>query len=223
MFGSNWRSTYEERVFLGHDNYMKYLRADGSFWSFGYDGSRFVLAAGQGGGSGGSSYAILATPRIAAPNSTITFQNGEQRVFDGTSGALLSITDSNGNKTTLTYDDVNRLYQVTDPASRTLTFTYVSPSSGLVTGVSSSVGVSTSYAYDAQNRLSQVTNQDSTTLNFAYDSQNRITSVTDANGKVLESHTYDSQGKGLTSSRSGGVDAITVSYPQPPPLVVVTN
>jgi len=82
----------------------------------------------------------------------------------------------------------------------------------LVTGVSSSVGVSTSYAYDGQNRLSQVTNQDSTTLTFAYDSQSRITSVTDANNKVIESHTYDSSGRGLTSSRALGVEAITVSY-----------
>ena len=34
LFGPNWRSTYEERVFLGNDLYMKYARGDGSFWSF---------------------------------------------------------------------------------------------------------------------------------------------------------------------------------------------
>lgn len=212
LFGPHWRSTYEERVFLGTDNYMKYSRSDGSFWSFAYDGARFVIAGGPGGGGGGGGYTTMRTPTIAAPNSTITFQNGEQRVFDGTSGALLSITDRNGNATTLTYDSANRLVTVTDPASRTLTFTYQNSSSYLVIGVSSSVGVSTSYAYDGQNRLSQVTNQDSTTLTFAYDSQSRITSVTDSNGKVLESHTYDSSSRGLTSSRALGVEAITVSY-----------
>ena len=212
LFGPHWRSTYEERVFLGTDNYMKYSRSDGSFWSFAYDGARFVIAGGPGGGGGGGGYTIMRTPTIAAPNSTITFQNGEQRVFDGTSGALLSITDRNGNATTLTYDSANRLVTVTDPASRTLTFTYQNSSSYLVTGVSSSVGISLTYAYDGQNRLSQVTNQDSTTLTFAYDSQSRITSVTDSNGKVLESHTYDSSSRGLTSSRALGVEAITVSY-----------
>lgn len=211
MFGPNWRSTYEERVFLGTDNYMRYLRSDGSFWAFGYLGPRYMVMyvaapASAGGGT------VMVPPSTAAPNTTITFQNGEQRIFNGTSGALLSIIDRNGNTTTLTYDSANRLYQVTDPASRTLTFTYLSPSSGLVTGVSSSVGVSTSYAYDAQNRLSQVTNQDSTTLTFAYDSQSRITSVTDSNGKVLESHTYDSNSRGLTSSRALGVEAVTISY-----------
>jgi YD repeat-containing protein len=126
---------------------------------------------------------------------------------------LTTIIDRNGNTTTLTYDGANRLATVTDPVSRQLTFTYGSPSSHLVTGVSSSVGISLTYAYDGQNRLSQITNPDSTTISFAYDSQSRIMSVTDMNGKILESHTYDSNGRGLTSSRALGVDAITVSYP----------
>jgi len=50
-----------------------------------------------------------------------------------------------------------------------------------------------------------------------------ISAVRDSNGKVIEAHTYDSQGKGLTSSRAGGVDAVTISYPQPPPAVASTN
>jgi len=214
LFGPNWRSTFEERVFVGSDHYMKYSRADGSFWSFGYSGPTWILAgpASLGAGMG---LPILRTATIAAPYLTITFQNGEQRRFDGTSGALTSITDRNGNTTTLTYDGVNRLATVTDPASRTLTFTYQSPSSHLVTGVSSSVGISLTYAYDGQNRLSQVTNPDLTTLTFWYDSQSRITSVTDSNGKVLESHTYDSSSRGLTSSRALGVEAVTLSYPNP--------
>ena len=39
MFGTNWRSTYEERlIFTGSaDGYLKYLRTDGSVWSFGVD------------------------------------------------------------------------------------------------------------------------------------------------------------------------------------------
>jgi len=215
LFGPNWRSTYEERVFLGGDNYMKYSRSDGSFWSFGYDGSRFVIAGPAGLSGPGGGTVILRTPTIPFPYSTITFQSGEQRHFDVTTGMLTSIVDRNGNTTTLTYDSINRLETVTDPASRHLTFTYQSPSSFLVTGVSSDVGISLSYSYDTQNRLSQVTNQDSSTFTFTYDSQSRITAVTDSNGKVIESHSYDSGSRGLTSSRAAGVEAITLSYQNP--------
>jgi YD repeat-containing protein len=128
---------------------------------------------------------------------------------------LTAIIDRNGNTTTVAYDGANRLATVTDAASRQLNFTYGSPSSHLVTGISSSVGISLSYAYDGQNRISQVTNPDLTTISFGYDSQSRIISVTDMNGKILESHTYDSSGRGLTSSRAAGVEAVTLSYPNP--------
>ncbi|PYU79254.1 MAG: hypothetical protein DMG50_24465 [Acidobacteria bacterium] len=212
LFGPNWRSTYEEQVFVGSDNYIKYLRSDGSFWSFGTASNApgsWAPAAPQ------NVAASLTTPSTATPYWTITFQNGEQRRFDGTSGMLTSIIDRNGNTTTLTYDGANRLVTVTDPVSRHLTFTYGSSSSHLVTGVSSDAGISLSYAYDGQNRISQVTNPDLTTISFGYDSQSRIISVTDMNGKILESHTYDSNGRGLTSSRAAGVESVTLSYPTP--------
>jgi YD repeat-containing protein len=71
-----------------------------------------------------------------------------------------------------------------------------------------------SYTYDTQGRLTQVTEPDLTNVSFTYNSQSQITSVTDSNGKVLESHTYDSTGRGLTASQANGVNAVTLSYPQ---------
>jgi YD repeat-containing protein len=203
LFGPNWRSNYEERVFLGSDNYMKYARGDGSFWSFGVNGSSLSVAAPAN---------ANATMTQGTAYWTITFQNGEQRLFDNTSGNLISIIDRNGNTTQLSYDSVARLVTVTDPASRHLYFSYASGSSFLVTGVTSDVGLSLSYAYDTQGRLIQVTNPDSSTISFSYDSNSFISSVTDSQGKILESHTYDSSGHGLTSSRANGVDALTISY-----------
>jgi YD repeat-containing protein len=204
MFGPNWRSTYEERVFVGSDNYIKYARGDGSFWSFGSTGGSWSLAAPQ---------SVAVTLANGATYWTMTFQNGEQRLFNNTSGSLIAIIDRNGNATQLSYDGLNRLVTVTDPASRHLYFSYASPSSYLVTGITSDVGISLTYAYDGQNRLSQVTNPDLTTVTFAYDSHSLITAVTDSSGKILESHTYDSNGRGLTSSRALGVEALMVSYP----------
>ena len=203
LFGPNWRSTFEERVFIGADHYIKYGRSDGSFWSFGYNGGVLTVAAPAN---------VRATLVEGATNWTLTFQNGEQRLFDNTTGHLTAIIDRNGNTTTLTYDSVGRLVTVTDPVSRQLNFNYGNGSSYLVTSVTSSFGVTVSYSYDGQGRLTQVTEPDGSTLAFQYDSNSFISAVVDSQGKVLESHTYDSSGRGLTSSRANGVEAITISY-----------
>ena len=209
LFGPNWRSTYEEQVFVASDNHIRYSRGDGSFWSFGTTGGpgSWSLVAPQ------NISATLTSPNSSTPYWLLTFQSGEQRRFDSTSGMLTTIIDRNGNTTTLAYDSANRLATVTDAASRHLTFTYPSTSSHLVTGVSSDAGISLSYAYDGQSRLSQVTNPDLTTLSFTYNAQSLITAVTDSSGKILESHTYDSSGRGLTSSRAAGVEAVAITYP----------
>lgn len=206
LFGPNWRSTYEERVFLGSDGYMRYARGDGSFWSFAVGGTGWVTVAPANAG------ATLSQGSVFSTIWTLTLKSGEQRIFDINSGSLTAIIDRNGNTTQLTYDGLNRLVTVTDPVSRHLTFTYASNSSYLVTGVSSDVGLALTYAYDSQNRLTTVTKPDQTTLNFQYDTNSNITAVLDTDGKVLESHTYDSSQRGLSSSRAGGVEALTVSY-----------
>jgi len=144
---------------------------------------------------------------------TITFKNGEQRLFDNSTGHLISIIDRNGNTTNLSYDGSGRLVTVTDPVSRHLYFTYGSGgASYLVSEVTTDVGITISYSYDSMGRLSQVTEQDSSTFNFAYNSQSLITAVTDSMGNTLESHTYDSSNRGLTGSQASGVNAVTVSY-----------
>jgi YD repeat-containing protein len=210
IFGNNWRSTYEERIVMGTDNYLRYIRSDGTFLVFGPgDGSSFNVLAPA------NVAATLNTDTTTNPYFTLTFPNGEQRRFDKTNGILIAIIDRNGNTTTVTYDSSGRLSTVTDAASRTLTFTYGNSTFiSLVTSVSSSVGISYSYAYDTQGRLTQVTKPDQTTVSFTYNSQSLITAVTDSNGKVLESHTYDTSARGLTSSRANGVEALTISYPQ---------
>jgi YD repeat-containing protein len=209
LFGPNWRSTFEERVFLGSDNYMKYSRSDGSFWSFGYNTS---TAAGNAVYSVAAPANVTATLTQGSSSWTLLFENGEQRLFDNTSGNLTAIIDRNGNTTSLSYDMVGRLVTVTDPASRHLYFTYGSGSSYLVTAVTSDVGVSLAYAYDTQGRLNQVTEPDQSTISFQYDANSNISAVLDSEGKTLESHTYDSSGRGLTSSRANGVEALTASY-----------
>jgi YD repeat-containing protein len=204
LFGPNWRSTYEERVFVGADNYLKYSRSDGGYWSFALGSSGAWVVA--------SPINVPATLTQASTTWTIVFQNGEQRQFSTTTGFLTAIVDRNGNTTQLAYDSSNRLTTVTDPASRHLYFNY-SGSSQLISSITSDFGVTASYSYDTSGRLVQVTKPDLTTVSYTYNSQSLITQVTDTNGKVLESHTYDSQNRGLTGAQANGVNAVTVTYP----------
>jgi YD repeat-containing protein len=209
MFGLGWRSTYEERVFL-NSNYIVYLQADGGYWIFtSSGGSTWNLS------SPASVVATLTSyPTVSPQTWTLQFQNGEQRIFDYGSGSLTAIMDRNGNTTQLTYDGSNNLTTVTDPAGRHLSFTYNASNPPQVTSVTSDVAPSWSYSYDTQGRLVQVTKPDQTVVSFAYDSNSLISQVLDNSGKVLESHTYDAQKRGLTSARAGGVESVSVAYPQ---------
>lgn len=211
IFGPHWRSTYEQRIVMSTDNYLTLLREDTTYWSF-----------GVAGGSGSTtSWVVNGPANVGATFSTdtstnsyftLTLANGEQRRFDKTTGNLIAIIDRNGNTTSVAYDSSGRLSTVTDPAARTMTFNYGGSFPNLVTSVSTSVGISLSYSYDTQGRLTQVTKPDSTTISFTYDSLSRITAVTDSNGKILESHTYDSKNRGLTGSRANSVQAVTLTY-----------
>jgi YD repeat-containing protein len=75
------------------------------------------------------------------------------------------------------------------------------------------VGTVATYTYDSASRLTKVTYPDGSALNFTYDpNSSMILSVTDSQGKLLESHTYDAQNRGLTSARAYGVDSVSLSY-----------
>jgi YD repeat-containing protein len=187
---------------------LMYMRSDGSNWIFGVRGDGRLVVA-----SPATASAILSGS--ASTGWTISFSNGEQRQFN-TTGQLTAVVDRNGNRTQVAYDSNNRLSTVTDPASRHLYFNYPvnTPPSFIANSVTSDFGLTLSYSYNGQGVLSQVTKPDLTTITYTYNALSQITQVTDSNGKILESHTYDSAGHGLTSSRANGVDLVTVTAPQ---------
>lgn len=211
MFGMNWRSKYEERLILvSNDGYLKRSMADGAVWSYGTAAVNSSSLTYRTAAPANDATSITTGDTVY----TLVAKSGEKKLFDNTTGNLLSIIDRNGNATQLSYDSANRLAAVTDAASRHLYFSYPDSSSHLVSSVTTDVGLSLSYVYDAQGRLIRVTNPDNNTISFEYDSQSNITAVRDSEGKILESHTYDALGRGLSASRANGVDSVTVTYQQ---------
>lgn len=232
MFGRQWSSNFEEQVFVGSDHMIKDVRGDGSLWTYGFANSWgptgytpiFWTAAPRNGGATMVYYGTY-IDGVTSPYWTLTSKSGEQRRFtvppnnpNSPIFQLTSITDRNGNATAVTYDMVtNRLTAVTDAASRHLYFSYGSVVVGgiavpVVTSVTSDFGVSLTYQYDAFANLAKVIKPDNTFESFEYSPAGLLTAVKDSSGKILESHTYDLVGRGLTSSRAGNVDSVTVSY-----------
>ena len=208
MFGLYWVSTYEENL-TGPDsnNYLTYWRGDGSSWLFYYNSSL-------------NSYNLVSPPNVRAQlvsnptgGFTLTLADGTQRVFNN-QNLLSSIIDRNNNQTTIAYDSSNRITSVTSPGGSTLRFTYGNSNNPYqATTVQDSVGTVATYTYDSSSRLTLVSYPDGSALNFTYDpNSSMILSVTDSQGKLLEAHTYDSQNRGLTSTRANGVDSVSLVY-----------
>jgi YD repeat-containing protein len=207
MFGQSWRSTYEESLAFPYGQTLMYWRGDGSAWTFTYNS---VL----------SSYSLTSPPDERAQlvsnltgGFTLTLADGTQKVFNG-QDLLAAIIDRNHNQTTLAYDSSNRLTSVTSPGGSTLTFTYGDPNNpSQATTAQDSVGTVATYTYDSASRLTKVTYPDSSAFNYSIDPySSMILSVTDSQGKLLESHTYNGVRQGLTSARAYGVDSVSLSY-----------
>jgi RHS repeat-associated protein len=139
----------------------------------------------------------------------LTFKDGSIHQFNA-AGKLLSLADRYNNQTALSYDPGGKLVSATDPFGRVLSF--ITNANGQVNAISDSMGTIATYTFGASNQLLSVIYADSSAFQFSYDGSFRLASVADALGNILESHTYDSQGRALTSEKQGGVERYTLNY-----------
>jgi RHS repeat-associated protein len=112
---------------------------------------------------------------------TLTYPNQTQYKFSGSNGRLESITDHNGNATTLAYNVGGHLETVTDPSGRKLKLAY--NAEGLVESVEDPMKHVVKYAYESGN-LASVTlpGESSSRWSFKYDSSHQLTELTDGRG-----------------------------------------
>jgi RHS repeat-associated protein len=203
LFGRGWSTDYDESVEVFDSNNL-----------------RLILGSGQAvyfNRSGGGSFAPAQTDFSGSivqntdGTFTLTLKEGSIHRFSS-AGKLTSITDRNNVQTVLQYVS-GVLSTVTDASGRVLTVT--TNGSGRVTALSDSMGNIANYTYGASQQLLSAEFPDGSKFQFAYGSSANgpvITSVTDALNNVLEAHTYDGQGRAITSERHGGVEKVTLSY-----------
>ena len=203
LFGRGWSSAYDETVTQFSNNDLRLLQSDGRAVDF-------ILVSGTS-----NTYnprqedfrgQIL---RLSGGGFKLNLKNGEVHEFNAR-GKLLSMTDRNNNQTSLSYDVNGNLVGLTDPFGRMLSVT--SNVDGRVLSIADAIGTVATYTYGAGNELLTVTYADNSRFQFVYDGGTHLTSVSDGLGNIVESHTYDSDGRGFTSERQGPVEHYTLNY-----------
>ena len=157
-----------------------------------------------------TSPAGVLTRLIRSPDGGFIAQHPDRSswTFDA-SGNLTRITDRHGNHSDLTYDGSGRLSTISDPAGRgALTLTY--DGNGRlwkVTDWLTSARV-VEYAYDTNtpSRLRTVKDREGNVTTYGYDgTSQRLVTITDANGHVAITMTYDGQGRVATQKDARGL------------------
>jgi len=173
VFGYGWTSSFSEHLVVNKTSKVTTLhQAEGSTVSF---------IEGTGGSFTAPAWTQDILSGTEATGYTLTLANQIKYKFAGSSGRLESVTDRDGNATTLTYNGSGQLTTITDPASRTIKLTY--NGEGLVESTEDPMKYVVKYTYEGGN-LESVTQPAEASLRwqFKYNSEHEITEVTDGRG-----------------------------------------
>lgn len=164
---------------------------------------------------------------------TFTLTTKDYHVYHfNSSGYLVSVADKNGNMVTITVNSNGKVESVTDATGRVYTISY--NSSGYISTIADPTGrtvqyqyengylvriidpmghVVNTYSYDSSGYLSGIRNSASELIQAVVynhdtgDTQNRVTSITDANGNAT-TYSYDITNKKVTKMDSSGWQTI---------------
>ena len=133
---------------------------------------------------------------------------------------LTSVTDPKGNKTTYTYDSKGNLTGISAPEGVSSSITV--NSKGLPTEITNAMGVKTQFEYNTYGNLTKTTLPAlSLSSSVAYDKASRMTSATDALGRII-AFVYDDNDL-LTSTTDADNNKTTYEYDKNDNLTSITN
>ncbi|MGH2853538.1 MAG: DUF6531 domain-containing protein [Solirubrobacteraceae bacterium] len=169
MFGYGWTSSFSDHLVVEKANKKAIL--------FQAEGSTVPFTEGSGESFIAPSWSQDTLSGSAETGYTLTLANQTKYKFTGSNGRLESVTDRNGNATTLTYNE-GRLEKITDPAGRAIKLTY--NGEGLVESAEDPMKHVVKYTYKSGN-LASVTQPGGAALRwqFEYDASHQMTELTD--------------------------------------------
>ncbi len=209
IFGYGWTSSFSDHLAAEPTGHVTLKQANGGSVVFAELGSEKFSAPAwtQDTLTGSSSTGYV-----------LTLEDQTVYRFAGSSGRLESVTDRNGNATTLTYTGEGRLEKITDPAGRTIKLAY--NGEGLVESAEDPMKHVVKYTYEGGN-LATVTQPAEAGLRwqFKYDASHQLTELTDGRGG--HSHIEYSAQHRVTSQKDPLERQTTFEYP--PFRTVTTN
>ena len=179
--GPGWTHTYNMSVVTSTlDSAATVTYGDGRVLRFAWDGAAYTPPPG-----------VFSTLTQTSGLFTLTERDQTADAFDA-SGRLATITDRNGNVTSLGYTGT-LLTSVAAPDGRALTLSY--DGSGRLTQVGDALGRTASFSYDAGGNLATATDLVGAVTTYIYDVTGHLTAVTDANGHSFVQNVYDPQSR----------------------------
>ena len=172
-FGYGWTSSFSDHLVVEKASKKAVLHQA--------DGATVTFAEGSGESFTAPIWTQDTLSGTGAAGYTLTFASQIKYKFAGSSGRLESVTDRDGNATTLAYNEAGRLETITDPTSRKITLAY--NSEGLVESAKDPMGHTVKYAYESGN-LKSVTQpaEEGLRWQFKYDGSHELTEMTDGRG-----------------------------------------
>jgi RHS repeat-associated protein len=172
-FGYGWSSSFSDHLVVEKANKKVILhQANGATVTFTESGGESFTAPP-------STQDVLSGSE--ASGYTLTIADQTKYKFAGSSGRVESVTDRDGNATTLTYNGSGQLTTITDPVSRTIKLTY--NGEGLVESAEDPTKHTVKYTYEGGN-LKSVTQpaEESLRWQFKYNGEHELTEMTDGRG-----------------------------------------
>lgn len=206
-FGLGWRSTYDASAVDRGNGEIIVTLADG----------RAGLYVPDGSGGYTRPPAFFANLRKAGDEFILTDTDQTVYTFDVTSGKLVSLADSNGNRLTLAYN-LND-YTLTDTAGRQ--FQVAADAEGFIHQIVDPSGRTYTYDYDG-NQLVAFHDAAGGVTRYAYDGNGWMASITNPNGHTLVTNYYDGQGR-VTSQTDASGSTTTFAYQDSPRVTTVTD
>jgi RHS repeat-associated protein len=223
--GIGWTHAFNQYLTpIPSTNRLLYLTADGREFEFTQSGS--IWNASRPAESRGTVSTLVDATKCPTPTSTcyvLTDLDGGKTFFDydgSYAGRWRRTEDRWQNKIAGAWSGSTQT--ITDMIGRTITITF---GSGVIQSISipeTPAARVWNFSYNTGNTLllwirdPDPRHASTNWRNLSYDAGNRLASITDDASKAIEGHTYDTQGRGVTSYSEGGTrNFVKVEYDTP--------